>query len=169
MSSVSRDVLIKVARIIGGEEAVKIIDVLSQADEMTEEDIVAKTGVKLNDVRKVLYRLYEHSLVGLRRTRDKDTGWFIFYWRVQTDQIEGFLIGQKKKVLEKLEARLEYEKNHDFYYCYTPGCRRVTFEEATEYIFRCPVCSKPLTHYDNSRIIEALSRKIERIKSELNG
>lgn len=168
MSSVNRDVLIKVARIIGGEEAIKVIDALSQADEMTEEDIVAKTGVKLNDVRRVLYRLYEHSLVGLRRTRDKDTGWFIFYWRVQTDQIEGFLIGQKKKVLEKLETRLEYERNRDFYYCYTPGCRRVTFEEATEYIFRCPVCNKPLTHYDNSKIIDALSRKIERIKSELN-
>ncbi|MEM2341641.1 MAG: transcription factor [Candidatus Bathyarchaeia archaeon] len=168
MPLVNPDMLTKVARVIGGEEAVKIVEVLSQSDEMAEDDIVAKTGIKLNDVRKILYKLYEHSIVGLRRTRDKDTGWFIFYWRIQTDQIEGFIISQKKRVLEKLEMRLEYEKNHDFYYCYTPGCRRVTFEEATEYIFRCPVCNKPLTHYDNSRIIEALSKKIDRIKSEIN-
>lgn len=168
MPTTTHDILTKVARIIGGEEAVKIVEVLSQTDEMTEEDIVSKTGIKLNDARKILYKLYEHSIVGLRRTRDKDTGWFIFYWRIQTDQIEGFIISQKKRVLEKLEMRLEYEKNHDFYYCNTPGCKRMTFEEATEYIFRCPVCSKPLTHCDNSRIIEALSKKIERIKSELN-
>jgi transcription initiation factor TFIIE subunit alpha len=169
MPLVTHDTLIKVAKIIGGEEAVKIVEALSQADEMAEDEIVSKTGVKLNDVRKILYRLYEHSIVGLRRTRDKDTGWFIFYWRLQMDQVEGFIISQKKRVLEKLEMRLEYEKNHDFYYCYTPGCKRMTFEEATEYIFRCPVCNKPLTHYDNSKIIEALSKKIDRIKSELNG
>ncbi|MCX8170974.1 MAG: transcription factor [Candidatus Bathyarchaeota archaeon] len=167
MPMVTRDALSKVAKIIGGENAVKIIEVLSQNDEMTEEEIVAKTGIKINEARKILYKLYEHSIVGLRRTRDKDTGWFIFYWRVQMDQVEGFIISQKKRVLEKLENRLEYEKDHDFYYCHTPGCRRVTFEEATENLFRCPVCHKPLIHYDNSKIIAALSKKIERIKSEL--
>jgi transcription initiation factor TFIIE subunit alpha len=169
MPLVNHDTLIKVAKIIGGEEAVKIVETLSQTDEMAEDEIVSKTGVKLNDARKILYKLYEHSIVGLRRTRDKDTGWFIFYWRLQMDQVEGFIISQKRRVLEKLEMRLEYEKNHDFYYCYTPGCKRMTFEEATEYIFRCPVCNKPLTHYDNSKIIEALSKKINRIKGELSG
>ena len=163
------DTMIKVVRVISGEDAVKIIKALSQADEMTEEEIVAKTGVRLNDVRKILYKLYEHSLVGLRRIRDKNTGWFIFYWRIRMDQLEGFIISQKKRILEKLEMRLEYERSHDFYYCYTPGCKRVTFEEATEYIFRCPTCNKPLNHYDNSKIIEALLKKIEQIKSELNG
>jgi transcription initiation factor TFIIE subunit alpha len=135
---------------------------------MTEEEIVSKTGVKLNDVRKILYRLYEHSIVGLRRIRDKDTGWFIFYWRVQADQVEGFIISQKKRILEKLEARLEYEKSHDFYYCFTPGCKRLSFEEATEYLFRCPKCGKPLIHYDNGKIIEAIQKKINKIKSEMN-
>lgn len=163
------DTMIKVVRVIGGEDAVKIIEALSQADEMTEEEIVTKTGVKLNDARKILYKLYEHSLVGLRRIRDKNTGWFIFYWRIRMDQLEGFIISQKKRILEKLKMRLEYEKSHDFYYCYTPGCKRLTFEEATEYIFRCPICNKPLNHYDNSKIIEAISKKIKRIKSELNG
>lgn len=168
MPAVSHDVLVKIARIIGGEEAVKIVNVLSKNDEMTEEDIVSKTGVKLNDVRKILYKLYEHSIVGLRRIRDKDTGWFIFFWRLQTDQVEGFILSQKKRILERLETRLEHEKNHEFYYCYTPGCKRVSFEEAMEYLFKCPKCNKPLVYYDNSKIIEALNKKIEKIKSELN-
>ncbi len=169
MPVVTDEMLIKVAKVIGGEEAVKIIEALNQSDEMTEDEIVAKTGVKLNDVRRILYRLHEHSIVSLRRIRDKDTGWFIFYWKAQKDQVEGFIISQKKRILEKLEMRLEHEKNHAFYYCYTPGCKRVTFEEATENLFRCPKCNKLLTYFDNRKIIEALSKKIERIKSEING
>ncbi|MEM1555760.1 MAG: transcription factor, partial [Candidatus Bathyarchaeia archaeon] len=103
MPVISHDMLIKVACAIGGEDAAKIIEVLSQNDEMTEDEIVSKTGIKLNDARKMLYKLYEHSIVGLRRVRSKDTGWFTFYWRIQLDQVEGFIIGQKKRILEKLE------------------------------------------------------------------
>jgi transcription initiation factor IIE alpha subunit len=73
-------------------------------------------------VRKALYRLYDHSIVALRRTRDKETGWFIFNWRLQPDQLEGFILNQKCRVLEKLETRLEYEKSHEFYSYQTPGC-----------------------------------------------
>ncbi|MEM2320839.1 MAG: transcription factor [Candidatus Bathyarchaeia archaeon] len=168
MSIISHDTLIKVAYAIGGEKAAKIMEVLSQNNGMTEDEIVSKTGIKLNDVRKLLYKLYEHSLVGLKRVRSTNAGWFTFYWRAQLDQIEGFIMSQKKRILEKLEQRLRYEENNSFYYCYTPGCRLLPFEEATEYLFRCPKCNKPLTYHDNSRIIEAIKKKIERIKSELN-
>ncbi len=167
MTFVSYDTLMKVASVLGGEEAVKIVEVMSQVDEITDEEIVDKTEIKLNAVRKILYRLYDHSIVALRRTRDKNTGWFIFHWRLQPDQIDGFLTNQKRRILEKLETRLNYEKNHDFYYCYTPGCRRLPFEEATEYVFRCPKCDKPLMHFDNSRIVAFLSRKVEQLRNEL--
>jgi transcription initiation factor TFIIE subunit alpha len=118
-------------------------------------------------VRKILYKLYDHSLVSLRRTRDPKTGWFIFHWRLQPDQLEGFILSQKRRVLEKLDIRLEYEKNHDFYCCGTPGCKRIPFEEAVELVFRCPTCGKPLMHYDNERILESLTKKVEILRKEL--
>ncbi|MEM2111568.1 MAG: transcription factor [Candidatus Bathyarchaeia archaeon] len=158
----------KVAKIIGGDDAVKIVEILSQVDEITDEEIVSKTDLKLNTVRKILYRFYDHSIVALRRTRDKDTGWFIFHWRLQPDQLNGFITNQKRHILEKLETRLEYEKKHDFYYCYTAGCRRLPFEEAAENVFRCPTCNKSLVHFDNKMIIGFLSRKIEQLRKELN-
>lgn len=167
LALVNHETLIRVAKILGGDEAVKIVEVLSQADEIMDEEIVAKTEIKLNMVRKNLYKLYDHSIVGLRRTRDKNTGWFIFHWRLQPDQIDGFLTNQKKHILEKLEVRLSYEKNHDFYFCQTVGCKRLPFEEATEYVFRCPKCDKHLMHFDNSKIIEFLSKRVEQIRSEL--
>lgn len=168
MSLVTEDVISKVAEVVGGEDAVKIVKLLIKADELTEEEIVNQTQIKLNSVRKILYKLYDHSLVALRRTRDKNTGWFIFHWRLQPDQFEGFIKNRKRQILEKLKARFEYEKNHDFYYCGTPGCKRVPFEEALELIFRCPVCGKPLDHFDNKIILEFLEKKIKELQKELN-
>jgi transcription initiation factor TFIIE subunit alpha len=165
---VNHDTVMKVARVLGGEEAVKIVEVLSHVDETADLEITAKSGVKLNTVRKILYKLYDHSLVALQRTRDKNTGWFNFRWKLQPDQIEGFLTNQKKHILEKLETRLDYEKNHDFYSCYTLGCRRLPFEEAINHVFRCPKCGKPLAHFDNKKIVEFLSEKTKQLRNELN-
>ncbi|MEM2876210.1 MAG: transcription factor, partial [Candidatus Bathyarchaeia archaeon] len=134
---VDNETLTKLAEVIGGEEAVKIINILKDVDEITDEEIVDKTGIKLNDVRKILYKLYDHSIVSLRRNRDKKTGWFIFHWKVQRSQIEGYIKNLKLRVLEKLETRLDYERSHDFYHCGNPECEKVSFEEAMENLFRC--------------------------------
>lgn len=166
-SIVDDKTLMKVAASLGNEEAVKIVEILKNSGEITDDQIANKTGIRLNTVRKILYNLYSHSLVSLRRTRDEKTGWFIFHWKLQPNQLEGFILSQKRRVLEKLVARLEYEKNHDFYYCYTPGCKRIPFEDAVEFVFRCPICNKPLVHYDNTKIIEILNQKIEQLRKEL--
>lgn len=167
LSTVDDATLMKVAQALGEEEAVKLIEILKNSDEITDDEIANKTGIRLNNVRKILYKLYDHSLVSLRRTRDPKTGWFIFHWKLQLDQLEGFILSQKRRVLEKLNIRLNYEKNHDFYYCYTPGCKRIPFEEAVELVFRCPTCGKPLAHYDNNRIVQVLTGKIEQLRKEL--
>jgi transcription initiation factor TFIIE subunit alpha len=167
LSTIDDITLMKVAEALGEEEAVKLIEHLKNANETTDDEIANKTGIRLNSVRKILYKLYDHSLVGLRRTRDPKTGWFIFHWKLQPDQLEGFILSQKRRVLEKLDVRLEYEKNHDFFYCFTPGCRRIPFEEAVELVFKCPTCSKPLMHYENGKIVQALTKKVEQLRKEL--
>lgn len=167
LSTIDDVTLMKVAEALGEEEAVKLIDVLKNSDETTDDEIANKTGIRLNSVRKILYKLYDHSLVSLRRTRDPKTGWFIFHWKLQPDQLEGFILSQKRRVLEKLNIRLEYEKNHDFYYCHTPGCKRIPFEDAVELVFRCSTCGKPLMHYENGKIVQLLTQKVEQLRKEL--
>ena len=167
MTYVDDETLMKVAEVLGQEEAVKIIYTLKDAGEVTDDQIANKTGIRLNSVRKILYRLYDHSLVSLRRSRDENTGWFIFHWKLQPDQLEGFITNQKRHVLQKLDTRLGYEKNHDFYYCNTPGCKRLPFEEAVELVFRCPTCNKPMMHFDNGKLVEILSRKVDQLRKEL--
>ena len=167
LSTIDDTTLMKVAEALGEEEAVKLIEILKNSDETTDYEIANKTGIRLNSVRKILYKLYDHSLVSLRRTRDPKTGWFIFHWKLQPDQLEGFILSQKRRVLEKLNIRLEYEKNHDFFYCHTPGCRRIPFEEAVELVFRCSTCGKPLMHYENGKIVQSLTQKVEQLRKEL--
>jgi len=166
-SLVDEEPLMKVFSLFG-EEAIEIAKILKETNETTDDEIAAKTKIRLNDVRKILYKLYSHSLIGLRRTRDKNTGWFIFHWRLQPDQLEGFILNQKRRMIEKLETRLAYEKNHDFYYCFTAGCRRIPFEEAMEVLFQCPVCEKALIHFDNDQIIDVITKKIDQIRKELS-
>jgi transcription initiation factor TFIIE subunit alpha len=167
LSTVDDATLMKVATALGEEEAVKLIENLKNAEETTDDELANKTGIRLNSVRKILYKLYDHSLVSLRRTRDPKTGWFIFHWKLQPDQLEGFILSQKRRVLEKLNVRLEYEKNHDFYYCNTTGCKRVPFEEAVELVFHCSTCGKSLAHFGNEKLVQGLTTKVEQLRKEL--
>ena len=157
------ETLNKVAGLFG-EDTVRVVEVLKGVHEVTDNEIAEKTQIRLNMVRKALYSLYDHSLVALRQSRDKETGWFIFNWRLQPDQLESFVLNQRRRVLEKLETRLEYEKNHEFYTCQTLGCKRFPFEEAFELFFKCPVCSKPMMHFNNDLFVKVLTKKIEQIK-----
>lgn len=167
LSTIDDATLMKVAVALGEEEAVTLIETLKTSDETTDDEIATKTGIRLNSVRKILYKLYDHSLVSLRRTRDPKTGWFIFHWKLQPDQLEGFILSQKRRVLEKLSVRLDYERNHDFYYCNTAGCKRVPFEEAVELVFHCGTCGKSLSHSDNRKIVEKLTVKVDQLRKEL--
>jgi transcription initiation factor TFIIE subunit alpha len=36
-----------------------------------------------------------------------------------------------------------------------------------ELVFKCPTCGKPLMHYDNDKILEALGKRVETLRKEL--
>ena len=168
-SSVSDETLDQISFILGGEEGVVIIDAIREEDEITVEEIAEETGIQINEVRKILYRFYNHSLVTSRRFRDKETGWFIFQWRLQPKLFEAFVTGMKQKILRKLVSRLEYELSHEFYHCGSSSCRRITFEEAMDTVFKCPSCGEAVEPRGNDPYVEFLEKKIEEIQGELAG
>jgi transcription initiation factor TFIIE subunit alpha len=166
-SNVGDETIDQIALILGGEEGVRIIGVIRDVDEITVEEIAEQTEIQINDVRRILYRFYNHSLVTSRRFRDKETGWFIFQWRLQAELIEAFLNGMKNKILKKLGGRLQHELDHEFYRCGTEGCPRITFEDAMDTVFNCAVCGEPLKPVDNEGYIDFLEAKIGEIEGEL--
>ena len=165
--TVNDETLYNIARVLGGEDGVKIIEILHDKDNITVEELAEITEIQINDVRKLLYRFYNHSLVTNRRFRDKETGWFIFQWSLQPELVEAYVHSIKQKILRKLETRLAYENTHEFYHCGNPGCPNTTFEEAMETVFHCPNCNEPLHRVDNLPVIEFLEKKIEEIKEEM--
>src|SRR5213594_3472009 len=139
----NHDDLARLASFFGGEEAINVVKALYAAGVTTDDVIANQANVRLNTARKILYKLYDHALVTCTRSR-------------------------KKKALEKLRERLEYEKGHSFFMC--PGCEnvRMTFEEAMESAFRCTGCNGQMTNEDNGKIIQVLEDSARRLESDLS-
>ena len=108
------DGLVMVARELIGEEAVRLIQILSEQDETTDDELIAKTGLKLNNLRKLLYQLFEQSLVSYRRVRDKDAGWFKYYWRINKTGLI-ILLNKEEEDTVQAQERLSYETENQFF------------------------------------------------------
>jgi len=153
---------------VAGEHGADVAEILLEEGEATDEEIANKMDIRLNLVRKILYDLYENQVVDYRRTRDEETGWYVYYWHVEPDRALELLDENKKTLLEKLKSRLEHEESTLFFTCCN-DCPRVEFDEAVDHGFDCPKCGEKMEEFDNTGIINALERQIETLERELRG
>lgn len=150
-----------------GEEVIDVLQFLvSKGYEMTDDDIAKEMNVKVNEIRKKLYLLAEQGFVSYRKVRDKDTGWYIYYWKPNIESLNEILLNRKRAVLEKLKVRLEYEKGGPYYIC-PQDTTRFTLEEALDNGFKCPKCGSPLQEYDSQKVIKFLEEKIKQLSEEI--
>ncbi|MBY9015512.1 MAG: transcription factor [Candidatus Lokiarchaeota archaeon] len=174
--------------VIGGDIAIEVgIELLnSEEKDITDEGITENIKVriknlnpeigfeedgvevlKLNTVRKTLYKLYSGKLAQFRRIRDKSTGWFIYYWWHEFDLFEEILMEKKRLIETKLRERLKFEENNYFFVC--KNCQDSTlkfnFDTAFELNFKCPNCGGPLEAQDNQEMIQFLKEKIVLIEN----
>ena len=141
-----------------GEEGLRIVENIPR-EEITDERLAEMTGISLNTVRRTLYLLYERRLAVYRRKRDPDSGWLTYLWQLCPANFDKALQSEAKRLLRKLEERLDYEKNNIFYAC-TDGCARFIFDEATEANFICPFCQSSLEYMENAKVVETIERQI---------
>jgi transcription initiation factor TFIIE subunit alpha len=169
--------------ILGGEIAIEVgIELLnSEDDDITDEGITENIKerfageienmsfeenegefLKLNTVRKTLYKLYSGKLAQFRRIRDKSTGWFIYFWWHEFDLFEEILMEKRRLMESKLRERLKFEENNYFFVC--RNCKdtnnKFNFDRAFELNFRCPDCGGPLEAQENQDLIHFLKEKI---------
>ena len=106
----TEDPFIKIASLIGGDEYNQVSKALLKAEDSTDEEIAIATGLRINIIRKVLYDLFGKALITGIRVKDEKKGRFVYRWRAKRDNVDNFIDNQKKKILERLESRLEYQE-----------------------------------------------------------
>jgi len=161
------DPFVRISAMIGGDEYLKVARSLLKSEDATDEEIASSTGLRINMVRKVLYDLFGKALITGIRVKDEKKGWFVYRWSSRRDEVENFIEGQKKKISERLQQRLDYENSSDFYHCGNNDCPRVTFEDALELFFKCPSCSQVLNLKKNEKPKKAFAYKIDHIKKDM--
>ncbi len=148
-----------------GEEGLEVVRFLSD-DEATDEEIAEQTGIKLNVVRKILYRLYDYRLASYTRTKDREIGWYIYTWRLDLERIYDILTERKRRILEELTKKLEFETSNIFFFCKNDNSK-IPFDIASEYEFKCPQCQGLMEYFDNQSTVMSLEEEISRLKKEI--
>ena len=136
-------------------------------EELSDEDIAAKTEINLNSVRHTLYNLYEHRLAEYRRIKNNETGWLTYLWVMRMDNLNLVLRSEMETVVGKLSARLRYDEANYFYQCKNCGLM-TTFNNACTTNFACEQCGEMLVHFDDELLVSALKSRVEKMREALS-
>ncbi|UCG90695.1 MAG: hypothetical protein JSU57_02905 [Candidatus Heimdallarchaeota archaeon] len=150
------------------EEMVNILneEIEQSQKDLSEDEEERISRIALKEVRKSLYKLNERSLARYRRVRDKETGYFVYYWSPILERIFDLIINRRKLSIKKLRQRLDYEQRNLLYVC-DEGHTPVTFSDAFELGFICTTCGEELSQKDNENTIKFLKRKIKELDEEV--
>jgi len=132
-----------------GENAIAVLQLLRQ--NLKDEEIAERLGVKVSDVRVALNKLAELGIVYYKRKRDKETGWWQYEWLVDAKKFKSWIDREFNKKYDDLIRRVQEE---ELYYC--PSCgisHTFSFDEAADLFFKCPVCGEGLEVLDEETVL----------------
>ncbi|MFH1642977.1 MAG: hypothetical protein ABIC04_08845 [Nanoarchaeota archaeon] len=164
--NLSKKVVEETIEKITGKDVVPLVKVLKNKKDVSEFKLAKDIKKNINETRNMLYRLYNQNLVSSTRKKDKNKGWYIYYWTLNLNRMRYLAKKSKEVYMTKLMARLEREKNLDYYSCMSK-CTRLEFETATEGNFKCPECGGLLHQNDSNEFINKLEKEIKELKLKI--
>ncbi len=151
---------------VAGDDVVTLVKYLKNKKNVSEFKLASIIKKEVNATRNMLYRLYENNLVSFIRRKDKKKGWYIYYWTFNLKRVKDLIKSLKKKRLIKLKERLERERGSIFFLC-PNKCIRLSFEQATEFEFKCPECGTLMEQEDSRKLIERIEAEIKELEKEV--
>ena len=151
---------------IAGEDVLQLVEYLKGKENVSEFIIAADLEIEINIIRNMLYRLLDANLVSFSRKKDKQKGWYIYYWTYEPNNISHLYWEIKKKRLDSLKERRRRETQNVFFTC-PSGCIRLDFDKAVTFGYQCPECGTVLEQQDNSQTVLQLEQEIGDIEKEL--
>jgi transcription initiation factor TFIIE subunit alpha len=153
---------------LAGEDVLPIVEYLKGKENVSEFVIAKDLEDEINLTRNKLYRLLQANLVSFTRKKDKQKGWYIYYWTLKLDDVKFLYYDIKRKKLERLQERVKREENNHFFICMS-RCIRLDFEQAISFDYHCPECGELLHQEDNEKIIREVKKDIEVLQKEVDG
>ena len=151
---------------IAGEEAIDIVFFLLENPDFSEFKLADLKNINIKYLRNIMYDLMEEDLLKWRRKKDRQKGWYIYFWTIKQENFPYLYRKFKNKKLEKIKRRIDEEENNEFFMC--PNyCLRVSYEKAMEIHFSCPECGSVLKPQDNTKTKKLLKSHLEKIKKDL--
>jgi len=144
--------------VVQEEENIPIVECLINGTN-TDEDIAEETEIKLNIVRKILYRLYDSGLASYKRSKDPETQWYTYSWEFDNNGVTSQIEAKSSSMIANLRENLELEENNMFFVC-PEGHSRVSFDKASEMGFVCPECGNEITFQENDSIIAGIKEQL---------
>ncbi len=149
-----------------GPEGKPLVQQLYGKENVSEFELANKTKKDIKLIRRMLYTLYNHNVIGFIRKKDKQKGWYIYYWTILPENVKFAYFKKKKEQLLRFQEQLEAEKKELFYLC--PGkCVRLNFDQAMEFEFHCPECGQLASQDSSEDKKEVLRKKIQELGQEL--
>ncbi|MCB9362351.1 hypothetical protein H6504_02855 [Candidatus Woesearchaeota archaeon] len=152
---------------IAGQEAERLVDCLYKKENVSEGIITKECEYDINTARSILYQLHEKHIVTFMKKKDRQKGWYIYYWTLDLARVRDISIEFTEQKVDSLKQRLNREQSHLFYTCCQNHCVRFDFDKATDFEFRCPECSSMLIEEDNKQAIILIENEIKKLSKEL--
>ncbi|SRR3989344_217924 len=153
---------------LAGHDTVQIVRALLYKENVSEFTLAEELNKTVNQVRNMLYRLSDHNLVYSIRKKDRQKGWYIYYWTFNIKHARLLVIGLKTKKLEQIKKRMLEEAAEGVYFtCADHDFVKMTVEEAMENQYKCTECGKVMQEKISSADIENMKKEIERLEAQL--
>jgi len=125
-----------------GEHALEVVQDFT--DLMTDEEISRRLKVKVSEIRATLNKLHYDGLVRYSRSKDPETGWYSYLWRINEDKVHK--LTNLENTYNKLQDKIN---NTELYYCEDCSCDEVfNFEKSIDLKFKCPYCTSSLKYLE---------------------
>jgi transcription initiation factor TFIIE subunit alpha len=154
---------------LGGDDAVSMVGILVKKSNVTDEVIGKRMKhLKITEIRTLLNKLHFKGIVHYQKTRDTKSGWYSYTWELKPKRIAELILEERSEEIEKLEKKMNYEMEHDFFTC-KKECDHVAFEIAAEYLFKCPICGESMDLIDYEKKRKDISSTVDMLKKEMKG
>lgn len=148
-----------------GNDGVKILKLLEGKENVSEFKISEDLDMNINELRILLYKLTEDNLITSIRKKDKQKGWYVYYWTFNFRHARDLLLKHKEQQLQELKVKLTNTEIPK-YVC-PNGCSSMYLEDAMEIEFKCPECNTLLKLKEIKYNEEVIKKKIKEVEDDI--